>query len=49
MMTLASKYKVTNTFKNEAIEVFYSAKTNLTDILVSLRNFVSEKAKSLNV
>lgn len=47
-MALAAKHKVSSTFRNEAIEVFYGTKSSISDILNALRTFVSEKAQALS-
>ena len=47
MFQLATKHKMSSGFKNDAIGVWYDAKTNITHTISKLKMFVQEKGISL--
>ena len=47
MFALSSKHRLSAGFKNDAIGVWYDAKTNVTQTISKLKIFVKEKGISL--
>jgi hypothetical protein len=47
MFQLATKYRQPSGFKNDAVGVWYDAKSSVTQAITKLKHFVQEKSDSI--
>jgi hypothetical protein len=47
MFQLTTKYRISSSFKNDAVGIWYDAKTGVTQNLQKLRQFIEEKGMAV--